>query len=140
MVDPIIANLDDLLAQVKHINEAAPRDDRYQMTAEMRGDVLILHVSGHLLQPAPLEFSQRLEKLLSSGKVRKGIIELASCNYMSSAVLSYLVKYFDLTGNAGGKLILTKPPEKVVKVLKLIGLDSFFEIADDLEAGLRLLG
>ena len=103
-------------------------DDKYRLQVVPQGKVIILRVSGFLLQPVPLEFSSRFEALISSETCDRVLIDLKDCTYMSSAVMSYLVKYFDITSAKGGRMAMVSPNEKVLRVLKAIGLDSFFEM------------
>jgi anti-anti-sigma factor len=101
-------------------------DDRYQLSVAFLDDILTLKVVGFLLQPIPLEFSNRFEELMTSHQIRRLVIDLSECTYMSSAVMSYLVKYFDITNDIGGTVAVVRPPAKVLHVLKAIGLDTFF--------------
>ncbi len=105
-------------------------DDKYHLTVTHDGGILTLRVTGFLLQPIPLEFSTRFETVITSTGIRRVLIDLSGCTYMSSAVLAYLVKYFDLTVETGGTMVVVRPPPKVLHVIKAIGLDSFFTFVD----------
>ena len=108
-------------------------DDRYHLSVAYSDEILTLKVVGFLLQPIPLEFSTRFEDLISSQQIRRLVIDLSECTYMSSAVMSYLVKYFDITSDIGGTVAVVRPPTKVLHVLKAIGLDTFFTFYSSVE-------
>jgi anti-anti-sigma factor len=129
----VTPHVDDIPALLKGLNlEGTTADDRYQLTVSHGDGILTLTVAGFLLQPIPLEFTTRFERLLSGSQIRKVIIDLSGCTYMSSAVFSYLVKYFDLTAHAGGQMMVVRPPAKVLHVMQAIGLDTFFTFTDSL--------
>lgn len=115
-------------------------DDKYSLQVEHRQGVLILRVSGFLLQPIPTEFSHRFEALLLSHQITRVMIDLSRCTYMSSAVMGYLVKYFELVHEEKDKrIVMVQPPDKVTKVLQIIGLDKFFVFHASEQAALDAL-
>ncbi len=117
----------DIIKALKELTvSGATVDDRYQLNVSFSDEILTLKIMGFLLQPIPLEFSNRFEHVMASHQIRRLMIDLSECTYMSSAVMSYLVKYFDITNDIGGTVAVVRPPAKVLAVLKAIGLDTFF--------------
>ncbi len=137
--DKITPAVDNIPALLKGLT-AGGTDDKYHLTVTHREGIVALTVTGFLLQPIPIEFSSRFEALITANGIDRVLIDLSGCTYMSSAVLAYLVKYFDLTSDAGGSMVVVRPPPKVLHVLKAIGLDAFFTFADtEFEARQALL-
>lgn len=121
--------LGDLAREAKSLSAmTVAQDPRYKLGVEMRGQVLVLRISGTLMQAVPVEFGGRLERMLADGRVSQAVIDLQDCVYVSSTVLGYLVKWFDLVAGHGARLMLTRPPDKVLKVIRLVGLESMFDI------------
>ncbi len=127
-ITPAVDNIPALLKGLEA--GGTTTDDKYHLMVTHDEGILTLRVTGFLLQPIPLEFSQRFEGLIATSGIHRILIDLSHCTYMSSAVLAYLVKYFDITHNSGGTLVVVRPPPKVLHVLKAVGLDTFFTFVD----------
>jgi anti-anti-sigma factor len=124
---PVGADIVKLLRELSAASGGGNNDNKYSLSVEYReGGLLVLRVSGFLLQPIPLEFTTRFESLLVHSAVSSVLVDLGRCTYLSSTIMSYLVKYFDLSTGAGKRIAMVRPNEKVVKVLQAIGLDEFF--------------
>ena len=50
---------------------------------------------------------------------------------MSSSAIGTVVDFFHASTAAGGQVLLIKPPEKILKLIDILGLGSFFLIVDD---------
>jgi anti-anti-sigma factor len=136
MDDKITPAVDNIPALLKGLTAGGTTsDDKYHLTVTHDDGIVTLRVTGFLLQPIPIEFSTRFETLITTAGIRRVLIDLSGCTYMSSAVLAYLVKYFDLTADSGGTMVVVRPPPKVQHVLKAIGLDAFFTFVETEEEG-----
>jgi len=123
--------LEALLAEAATIPK--PEDSRYTIEVGSVGNCLLVIISGMVLQPIPTEFSNRLESIIARGAGRRVIVDLALCDYISSAVIGTLVSFFGATTKAGGQMIMVRPPAKVEMVLRAVALDQFFLIVDSLQ-------
>jgi len=64
------------------------------------------------------------------------IVDMSGIKYVNSTGLGSLVKYADQFKSRGGGMVLFSVPPKVKVIIKMLGLDSFFPIANSLEDAL----
>ena len=79
---------------------------------------------------------QTLKELLSAGENRF-VFDLTGVEYVDSAGIGFLVSCLTSVGQAGAKLRLAGPPERVRHVLDITRLDTVFEIVETREQALR---
>ncbi|MCB0112117.1 MAG: STAS domain-containing protein, partial [Caldilineaceae bacterium] len=66
------------------------------------------------------------------------IVNLQAAEFLDSAAIGTLVALTKQARDAGGNLWLVNVPAPIVQVLRLLRLDQFFEICDDVESALAL--
>ena len=108
-----------------------PTDLRYTTHLEVTSGVLFLRLTGTLLQPIPDEFSQRIHTLFRDYPAQRAAVDLSKCVFMSSSAIGTVVDFFQASTAAGGQVLLIKPPEKILKLIDILGLGNFFLIVDD---------
>lgn len=97
-----------------------------------RGDVTVVAVKGEVdLFTAP-NLKDRIADLVSGGQSRLAI-DLAGVEFMDSTGLGVLIGGLKRCKEAGGSLTLVAPPEPVLKVLSITGLDKVFAIHENVE-------
>jgi anti-sigma B factor antagonist len=76
-----------------------------------------------------------LKDLLAKGE-RRFCFDLSAVEYVDSAGIGFLVSCLTTLGQAGARLRLAAPPERVRYVLGITRLDTVFEIFDTAESAL----
>jgi len=77
-----------------------------------------------------------VKDLLAAG-TRRFVFDLAAVEYVDSAGIGFLVSCLTTLGQAGAKLRLASPPERVRHVLEITHLTKVFEIFDTREQALE---
>ena len=98
-------------------------------TQEMRR-VDLITVEGRVDSNTSPELEKELEKRMEGGRFNL-VLDLSGVTYMSSAGLRALVSALRTCKKKNGNVVLAGPSERVVEVLSLAGLDSLFNIYDD---------
>jgi anti-anti-sigma factor len=125
--------------ELENLLRGAPppaRDDRYGLAVERREGCLVIRPHGILMQSEPTEFENRLIDLVGEHSARNSIIDLAKVHYMSSAVLGCLVGYLHRVKTQRGQVVLVRPPDKVLRMIEILGLTQIFLVIDDLETAI----
>ena len=104
------------------------------------GGLTILHVEGVIKLGESAEFLAATLKRILYEESSHVILDLARINYLDSTGLGELVGYLDRFKNAGRKLILVQPSERIEKLLAVMRLDTQFTIYPDLEEALAAEG
>ncbi len=112
------------------------KDGNYQLTMELLEGCLVMRLTGLVLQPISDEFQLRVERLFQQGAGRRVILDLSGCSYVSSSVIGILIRFFNLGQDRSGQMLVVRPPERVEKVMRAVGLDAFFLFVDSLEMAL----
>ena len=121
-------NSADLEAKIRAIRPL--EDGSYRLTVDYQEGCLVMHLCGLVLQPIPEAFQDHLETLILEGAGRRVILDLSQCSYVSSSVLGVLVRFFKLCHDQHGHMVVVRPPERVEKVMRALGLDTFFLFVD----------
>ena len=119
-------DLDRILA---HVPLAV--DGRYQTKLEAKAGVLFLRMSGTLLQPIPDEFVARIQDLFRRNPAQRAVVDLSRCQFISSAAIGALVEFFNASSARGGQVLLLQPPDKIMKLIDLLGLTRMFLVVED---------
>jgi anti-anti-sigma factor len=127
--------LDALLSGA--IYEHTGGDSRYSMRLEDRGGAFYLVIEGMVLQPTPDEFIERIDRILGSVERRGVVIDLRSCTYLSSTVLSHLVRFFDTSLKHQSQVVLLEPKPKIRSIVELLGLTELFLMVENEEMATR---
>jgi anti-sigma B factor antagonist len=108
-----------------------PQDLRYTTRIEVVTGVLFLRLTGTLLQPIPDEFSQRIHDIFRDYPGQRAVVDLSKCTFMSSSAIGTVVDFFHASNTTGGQVLLIKPPEKILKLIEILGLSSLFLTVED---------
>ncbi|HRX15708.1 MAG TPA: STAS domain-containing protein [Spirochaetota bacterium] len=104
---------------------------------EKRGKSVVVKIGGSLdAKTAPT-----LDKKLSDEVDQvpeKLVISMEKLEYIASAGMGTLINYNEIMSKKGKKLILCDLPDKITKIIKMLGFINFFSICktlDDAENG-----
>lgn len=90
-------------------------------------DILILSADGGLNSHNADQFVGELQTLVEAG-VRKLIVDCTKLTYISSYGVGILIRLHKKLAEVGGEVKLATVENPVVKALRLLRLDSIFEI------------
>jgi anti-anti-sigma factor len=124
------AELDRLLRQARverHEGQTA-----FTLELEYRRHCLFLVIKGRILMPIiPDDFIDRFNELVERGHGHGVAIDLRGCDYLSSGAISFIVNVFHEALNRGQQVVMLRPPDKVRKLIDILGLNQFFLIVED---------
>lgn len=101
--------------------------------------VALVSVKGQLDSHTFGELEKRLDTLLEGRGVRRFIIDLEECDYISSSGMGVLIGFSPAVLEAGGRLILVASGH-ARSAMEVLGLAHVFEFAETAEEARRLLG
>lgn len=104
------------------------------------GEVTILDIKGVIkLGESAREFSSFLDQVLNdeTGPV---VINFEGINYMDSTGLGELVGYLQKFEDRQRKMVLVRPSQRILALLKITRLDEVFKIFETREEALDYLG
>lgn len=90
-------------------------------------DVLILSADGGLNSHNADQFVTELQTLVEAG-ARKLIVDCTKLTYVSSYGIGILIRLHKKLAEVGGEVKIASVDSPIVKVLRLLRLDSVFEI------------
>ncbi|MDA3901625.1 MAG: STAS domain-containing protein [Spirochaetes bacterium] len=101
-------------------------------TREKRGNAVIVHIGGSLDAKTAPTLDKKLgdEAAMLPAKL---IISMKKLEYIASAGMGTLINYNEILSKQGKKLILCDLPEKVAKIIKMLGFINFFTIHKTLD-------
>jgi anti-sigma B factor antagonist len=100
------------------------------------GPVQVVHVEGYLDGHTFGELEQRLDQLLTAGRVRL-VIELSKLTYIASSGVGVFINFQSQASAKGGNLQLVNPSPSVHEIFDLLGLDSLFVIHPTVDKGIE---
>lgn len=104
------------------------------------GEVTLLDINGVIkLGESAREFSSYLDQVLNdeTGPV---VINFEGINYMDSTGLGELVGYLQKFEDRQRKMVLVRPSQRILALLKITRLDQVFKIFEAKEQALEYLG
>jgi anti-anti-sigma factor len=106
------------------------KDLQCLVQAEWTHRCMVIRLTGMVLQPFSDEFLRRTEEVLRAGAGRRAVLDLSTCSYVSSSVIAALVQLYSAIQEVEGQMVVVRPPERVERVLRAVGLDSFLMFVD----------
>lgn len=93
------------------------------------GDIVILDLSGKITlgSGASEELANLMDGLLKKG-IKAVVLNLEKIDYIDSTGIGELVGYLSKFDDASKKIVLLKPKERILKLLKITQLDKVFKI------------
>lgn len=97
------------------------------------GDIVILKVSGKMLDADAKALSEKVKELINVG-IRKVVLDLSGINLMNSCFgLGIIASCWGNMNRAQGKLVIANPSPKVKKLLEITKLNQVFSIYPSVE-------
>ena len=100
----------------------------YGFETQSRDGLLCVYLSGEIDHHSAVALREELDSLLLRRRPRRFVVNLARIEFMDSAGLGLLMGRLRLVRELGGVMALTAPNPRVMKILRLAGMERFFEI------------
>lgn len=111
-------------------------DGLVSIKEEVKGDVLILRMSGRLDAVSSPNAERKVFDFINKGQ-HKLLLDFSGVDYLSSAGMRMLLSVTKKLKTLSGKLVLFGVTTNVMDVLKMSGFDHVLELVKTEEDGLR---
>ena len=101
-----------------------------EIKAHAHNGYITLEPSGEIDAHSSIFLDEKLDELISEGKVRIHI-NLGEINYISSAGMGVFISKLDEIAKLSGKLVLSSPQENVRDGFDLLGLNQLITIVEN---------
>ena len=101
----------------------------YGFEVRSRDGLLCVYLYGEIDHHSAVALREDLDKLLWQERPRRFVLNLSRIEFMDSAGLGLLMGRYRLVREFGGVMALTSPNPRVMKILRLSGMERFIEIA-----------
>ncbi len=108
------------------------------LEVEKNKDVVIIKVSGRLEINQALELEDLINNHISNG-AKYFAFDLGNVHYLSSSGIRVFIATLRQLKELKGKMVLANLSNNVIKTLKIVELDSLFEIVDNLEDAVKVI-
>lgn len=98
-----------------------------------------VRISGFLDAHTVVSFEKTMDELLEK-QYTKFIIDLGALNYISSAGIGALMVLLQQLRRRQGDMVILQPSAKVFKILDLLGFTKIFQIKQDRDEAMQVLG
>ncbi len=99
-------------------------------------NTVVVNIQGRLDRQNQATFAEKADHSLAKNPYL--IVNLREAEFLDSAAIGTLVALTKQARDAGGNLWLVNVPPPIAQVLRLLRLDQFFAICDDVESALEL--
>ncbi|MBQ9098357.1 MAG: STAS domain-containing protein [Clostridia bacterium] len=101
-------------------------DYGYEIRARDR--LLCVYLYGEIDHHSAVGLREDLDALILRERPKRLVLDLSRIEFMDSAGLGLLMGRYRLMCDLGGEMAVEKPNERVMKILRLAGMERFFEI------------
>ena len=105
------------------------------LTTHDDGGAVVLGVSGEVDVYSAPALGERINELLDGGQ-RRVVVDLNAVEFIDSTGLGTLVGGHNRAGELGGQLRLVCTVDRVIKLMRITGLDDVFTISPSVSAAL----
>ena len=102
--------------------------NNYGFETKSREGLLCVYLYGEIDHHSAVALREDLDRLLWQKRPRRFVLDLSRIEFMDSAGLGLLMGRYRLVRELGGVMALTAPNPRVMKILRLSGMERFFEI------------
>ena len=102
---------------------------QYRYEKQSRDRMLCIYLYGEIDHHSAAHLREDLDNLILRERPLRLVLNLDQIEFMDSAGLGLLMGRYRLMKNLGGVMAITEPNERVFKILRLSGMERFFEIS-----------
>ncbi len=111
----------------------------FDLVVSLEGTVHIIRIRGHVDAHTAPRLEDAIGTMLDQG-VHQVVLDLADLTYISSAGLGVLTGTLGTFRERGGDLKLARTPEKVYRILDLLGFTRLLKLYDDTDEAIAAFG
>ncbi|MBQ3483483.1 MAG: STAS domain-containing protein [Clostridia bacterium] len=100
----------------------------YRYETRSRDRRLFVTLYGEIDHHGAVALREELDALLLRERPARLVLDLAHVEFMDSAGLGLLMGRYRLMRELGGEMAIINPNDRVLKILRLAGMERFFEI------------
>lgn len=100
----------------------------YQIEARKSDGLLIVRLCGEIDHHNAVGLRRELDDMIMRDRPRRLLVDLAAVDFMDSAGLGLLMGRLRLMQDIGGTMALLRPHARIMKILRLAGMERFMEI------------
>lgn len=101
----------------------------YGYDARSRDRLLLVRLYGEIDHHSAVALREDLDALLMRERPLRLVFDLSRVDFMDSAGLGLLMGRYRLIKELGGVVAIERPCERVLRILRLAGMERFFEIS-----------
>lgn len=101
----------------------------YGYDARSRDRLLLVRLYGEIDHHSAVALREDLDSLLMRERPLRLVFDLSRVDFMDSAGLGLLMGRYRLMKTLGGVVAVERPCERVLRILRLAGMERFFEIS-----------
>ena len=101
----------------------------YRYETRSRDRRLFVTLYGEVDHHGAAALREELDALLLHERPARAVLDLAHVEFMDSAGLGLLMGRYRLMRELGGEMAIVNPNDRVLKILRLAGMERFFEIS-----------
>lgn len=102
----------------------------YRYEVQQRDRLLLVRLYGEIDHHSAVSLREELDHLILSERPARFVLDLAQVEFMDSAGLGLLMGRYRLMRETGGVMALAAPNARVMKILRLAGMERFMEIGE----------
>lgn len=101
----------------------------YGYEIKARDHLLCIYLYGEIDHHSAVGLRQELDEEILRRQPARLVLDLSRIEFMDSAGLGLLMGRYRLMQSIGGVMVISNANERVLKILRLAGMERFFEIA-----------
>ena len=98
--------------------------------SEFSGGLIVARVLGEIDHHSAADIRKGIDCEIYEHRPQKLILDMSAVDFMDSSGLGLIMGRYALMQRIGGELCLKSPNERVMKILKLAGLDRIIKIEE----------
>jgi stage II sporulation protein AA (anti-sigma F factor antagonist) len=102
----------------------------YGYETKLRDRLLVITLYGEIDHHSAVGLREDLDALILRERPLRLVLDLSRIEFMDSAGLGLLMGRYRLMRELGGEMAVDRPNERILKILRLSGMERFFEIED----------
>ncbi len=100
----------------------------YGYEVKARDRLLCVSLYGEIDHHSAVNLRQELDELILQKQPLRFVLDLSRIEFMDSAGLGLLMGRYRLVQSIGGTMVVSNANARVIKILRLAGMERFFEI------------
>lgn len=109
----------------------------YGYETRFKDRLLCVYLHGEIDHHSAVCLREDLDALILRERPLRLVLDLSRIEFMDSAGLGLLMGRYRLMKDLGGEMVVERPNERILKILRLSGMERFFEICHPLKGERR---